>query len=492
MARPSHRVLSLFGPPARGARDAEGRGDGHSEGPKPWTPSQLLGELGFHVERFHADKKLQRIDVIGEVSDPKRRQTGHLHFALKDKGGKLPCILYASALQRVRFDVEDGLEVVASGRIKLYRPKSEVQLVVERLAPVGQGSLALAFEQLKQRLEQEGLFDPARKRPLPRLPRAVGVVTSRDAAALRDVVKVLRGRMPGIPIVVAPARVQGEGAARDIAAALRRLDASGRCDVIVLTRGGGSLEDLWAFNEPEVAHAIFSSTTPVVSGVGHETDTTIADLVADARAATPSHAAALVVPEQRALEQRLEQALRRLRARTSARLNEAQLGLERARRALGDPRLALFPARRRLEALERRLLEAGRCEARAHGERLEALAERLGRVSPARVLDDKRRRLDALMPRLEEGMRRRRDEAGRALSLSAARLHALSPLAVLERGYSLVRRADDGRLVRKARELTRGERVEIRFFDGSVRAQVDTASPIGDESGPEVESPGEE
>lgn len=520
MARPSSRLLALFGADGRPTREAlagqaaasaepmpshasasdeaaadraslastapsstdtGGSVSGHE--PRPYTVSQLLGALGLHVARFHAEIRQSRVDVIGEVTEVRTRQTGHVHFALKDAGGRLPCILYASAAHRLRFALDEGLEVKLSGQIKLYRPKMEVQLVVDKVVPVGQGALALAFEQRKAKLAAEGLFAPEHKKRPPLLPQCIGVVTSPDAAALRDVLKVLWTRMPQASVVLAKTRVQGEGAAAEIAAALTHLDAHGHCDVILLTRGGGSMEDLWAFNEPEVAYAVFRAQTPVISGIGHETDTTLADGVADVRAATPSQAAAFAVPETQVLGRRLDDLDTRMRERLLTSTQRAKLRLAHATQAMKDPRWVMVPAARRLKDLEQRLSRVTASRGKREQDNLRKLEQRLWQLSPEKQLQQRRQRVAALAPRLDAAIAAKRAEHRQALSVLVAQLSSLSPLAVLERGYALVLRDEsargrEGALVKSAGSLQPGDLVRMRFADGSVRAQVDTVDEV--------------
>lgn len=499
MPRPSNRVLSLFDLDDRPRRDespaTQERTDPATQPakpndapakPAPYSVGRLLREVNAYVSRFHAEKRQARIDVLGEISDLRRSAPGHLYFALKDKDGRLPCIVYASQAARFRFEVEAGMQVVATGRINLWQPRMEIQMVVDRLEPVGQGALALAFEQRKAKLARDGFFDESRKKKIPVLPRRIGIVTSKDAAALRDVLKVLWGRMPGAQVLLSPARVQGNGAAPELAAALTRLDKAGSCDVILLVRGGGSLEDLWAFNELEVIQALAKMTTPVISGVGHETDTTLTDWVADARAATPSHAAARAVPDTFALARRIDALRLRLRSRARAQVQHHRLRVTRAAKALGDPRLAIFPARRQVDRYQRLLDDALRERLAEEQERLERLHDRLLRQSPQRQWAQRQKELEKLLPRLKAAMATKREKEGRRLALSCAQLEALSPLSVLHRGYGLVLKEEKGRkarLVKSVKQVSAGDRVQLRFADGEAKAEIlsqgSTAAPVG-------------
>jgi exodeoxyribonuclease VII large subunit len=388
---------------------------------RPLRVSELVVGL-----RELLDDEVGRVLVVGEISNLRRAPSGHCYFTLKDDHAQLRAALFRSAAVRLPFDPEDGLEVIAEAELTVYAPRGDLQLVVRQMEPRGQGALQLAFAQLRARLEAEGLFDAAKKRPLPACPRRVGIVTSPSGAALRDVIEVSGRRMPGVPLLLAAARVQGDGAEHELAAALAALGAVPDVDVILIVRGGGSLEDLRAFNTERVARAIRAARVPVVAGVGHEIDVSIADLAADARAPTPSAAAELVLPDQRAWRERGRLLLRRL-----------------ARAATGGVALA--------------------------GRRLDRLAGRLRAHAPAARLAARRARLATLSRALErEGahavaLRRER------LAALAARLDALSPLAVLGRGYALARRPS-GEVLRRAADVAPGDPFTLRLAEGELDA----------------------
>ena len=386
--------------------------------------TQLVAALRGLVEQG-----IGRVWVVGEVSNLRRAGSGHCYFTLKDEGAQLRAVLFRGAAGRLPFEPADGLQLVAFGDVTLYEPRGDLQLVVRHLEPRGRGALQLAFEQLRARLEREGLFDAARKRPVPTHPRVVGIVTSPSAAALRDVIQVSGRRSPATPLLISPTRVQGEGAGAEIARALDRLAERPEVDVILLVRGGGSLEDLWAFNSEEVARAIVRARVPVVSGVGHEIDLTIADLAADARAPTPSAAAALVLPDREAERVRLERDLRRLLGAMRAALQRAA-----SRFAQGRDALRMLAPRARLAAQRARLLAA------LHG--------------------------------LERGARAAQERGRARLAAAAGRLDSLSPLAVLGRGYAIVWREADGRVLRRAADAAPGEGLRLRLAEGELRAEV--------------------
>ena len=368
--------------------------------------------------------------VEGEISELSRPASGHLYLSLADERSQLSCVMFRSYAQQLRFDPEPGSKVLAYGNLSVYERGGRYQFYVYRMRPSGVGEMALAFEELRARLSEEGLFDAQRKRPLPVYPRAIGVVTSPTGAAIRDIVKVLGRRAPGLPVVLAPARVQGAGSAGEIAAAIDRLNRFGGVDVVVVTRGGGSPEDLWPFNDEGVARAIDASALPVVTAVGHEIDHTIADYVADVRASTPSVAAELVTRERTLLRERLGDRRGRLLQAVQARLDHQQQRLD-----------GLPPGR-----LAAHLMDG--VDQRAQG------------------LDESRARLAAA---LDGCLSSRRDRFDRSL----LRLDARNPLRSLAGGFAYCQRERDGRRVRSAADLHPGERLRLRFAEGSARCQVE-------------------
>ncbi len=378
---------------------------------------------------------LPSVWVAGEVSNLSRPRSGHCYLTLKDPQAQLPAVIWRSTLARVRFEPADGLEVICRGRIDVYPPHGKYQLIVEQIQPKGMGALELALRQLREKLAREGLFDPARKRRLPAFPRRIAVVTSPTGAAIRDFLEVLRRRWRGADVLVAPVRVQGEGAGREIAEAIATINRLAvPIDCLVVTRGGGSLEDLWAFNEEVVCRAIHASRIPVVSAVGHEIDVTLADLVADVRAATPSEAAERIVPASEEIALRLRDTQRRMAAALGGRL-------------------------------------------RAAGTRLEAVASRPVLRRPFDRVHDLGRRLDELAARGDRAIGRLLDTARRRLEATAGRLESLSPLAVLGRGYSVTQRESDGLIVRDASVLAAGDLLRTRFARGEAMSRVEPSGP---------------
>ena len=433
--------------------------------PRIFSVTEILRAARVTLESRFAD-----VRVEGEVSGLKRSGPGHLYFCLKDEEAQLDCVLFSREAARLRFTLEEGMAVRCRGRLTLYEARGRFQMSVAEIEPTGAGALALAFEQLKQRLGAEGLFDPARKRPLPFLPRRLGVVTSPQGAVFRDIIRVAQRRFP-LPILLSPTPVQGEGASLAIAAALRRLEAIDDVDVIILARGGGALEDLWAFNEEPVARAILGCRVPVISAVGHETDFTIADFVADLRAPTPSAAAELAVPVREDLFAEVALLQRRNGRALAETLRAARHALERARGRLGDPRRLLDERRQRLdEPIERARRALARRFAAARAE-LRTTETRLYHFHPQRRILEQRGELAGMRHRLEASIRPALVRRRHAVDAACGKLDALSPMKVLERGFSLTQRAD-GHLIKSAAEVTPGDSVQIRLHDGAFAATV--------------------
>jgi exodeoxyribonuclease VII large subunit len=440
------------------------------------TVSQLTADV-----RGLLESQFLRVAIEGEVSNCKP-WNGLLYFTLKDPGAQLRVVMFRSAVRQLRFKAEDGQHVIARGRLSVYDPKGEYQLICDRLDPHGLGALQLAFEQLKRRLEADGLFNAERKRPLPALPRTIGVVTSLDGAALRDILTVLRTRHPHARIVIRPARVQGDGAPQDIARALSAIARVPGLDVVIVGRGGGSIEDLWAFNEEIVARAIVRCPVPVIAAVGHETDVTIADFAADIRAATPSAAAALVASRREEVCTRLERTRGRLRAALEARalrLRRQTDGLTNAPAFAGWPgRLAMraHHVARSTHALQRAI----RSRLDACNRTLGTLEGRVDAQDPQRRVGLARGRTIAASGRLNAAIARQQDRYGARLGALAGRLDTLSPLAVLGRGYAVCWNTAHDTIVRDAAELRRGDRVRVVLSRGEVHADVtSTSTPDG-------------
>jgi exodeoxyribonuclease VII large subunit len=433
-----------------------------------WSVSELSRRLSALLEeRFPA------VWVEGEISNFRVHSSGHAYFTLKDEEAQLRCALFRSRAARIRFTPADGQHVLAFGAVEVYAQRGEYSLVVELLEPRGLGALQLAFEQLKERLGREGLFDPGRKRPLPRFPRKIGIVTSVTGAALRDILRVIGRRFGELHLVVAPARVQGEGAAQEVAQGIRELNALGGVDVIIVARGGGSLEDLAPFNDEMLARTIAASKIAVISGVGHEVDSTIADFVADVRAATPSQAAELVVREKRAVAESVGDLHRRLVRAMDRRLaaQRERLDAIRERRVLTDPRRPLRELTRRLDDAAARLRRAALATLRHAAHRVELATRGLRAQNPVARARDDRRRLNDLTARRDRALARLLDRRRHRLGATLGRLDSLSPLAVLGRGYSLTL-TPPGEIVRRASQVAVGDEVHIMLHEGSLDARV--------------------
>ncbi|KAA6461784.1 exodeoxyribonuclease VII large subunit [Acidobacteria bacterium AB60] len=443
------------------------------EEPRPvrriWPVRELVSQVRELVEQRYGD-----LWVEGEISNFRPAPSGHLYFTLKDADAQLPVVLFRRQAVLLRFRPEDGLHVLVRGRVSVYDQRGQLQLVAETMEPVGAGSLQLAFEQLKQKLKAEGLFEADRKQPLPAFPRSVGIITSPTGAVIRDFLNIAGRRHSGLNVLLCGAAVQGDSAAAEVEAALKSLNASGLVDVIVIARGGGSLEDLAAFNSERVARAIAGSKLPVVSAIGHETDFTIADFVADLRAPTPSAAAELITAAQHRIAEHL--------AGVSGRLaRAARFQLLQAQQRFG--RVPASRAEARVSALIHRLQQRvdDRCQALVdcQSNRVRQLCRQLDQLSAAVLRHDPRQRLAHALQhfaagntRMDRAMERTIHAEKAKLRALEARLHSLSPLAVLERGYALVL-DESGVLIRSAERVVPGQRVFTRMSDGAFTSRVE-------------------
>ncbi len=410
----------------------------------------------------------------GEISNLARPSSGHWYFSLKDAKAQVRCAMFRNRNQYLNFRPTDGVQVLVRARISLYEARGEYQLIVEHMEEAGHGALQQAFEALKARLSAEGLFDEACKRPLPEAVRRVGVITSPTGAALRDILSVLRRRFPALEVLIYPVPVQGEGAGARIAAAIGRASDDRRCDALILARGGGSLEDLWAFNEEVVARAIHDCSLPLVCGVGHEIDFTIADFVADVRAPTPSAAAELLSPDQMEMLLSLKRQETTLIQHMQRRLTGAKSTLQGLERRLAQrhPSQRLRQQAQRLDELELRLRLARGHQARRGAERLARLEIRLQGLSPRLRIERLAAREQALRQRLVQLMLTRLErQQGRLQGLGRA-LQAVSPLATLGRGYAIVRREPSGEVLRSAQGVEAGERVTAQLAEGRLTCEV--------------------
>jgi exodeoxyribonuclease VII large subunit len=445
-------------------------------GPPPrtlYTVSALTVLLRVHIESAFSD-----IWVEGEVSNLRIPTSGHAYFTLKDAKSQIRAVLFRSVGRSLRFAFQDGLQLVCRGRVTVYEPKGDYQVIVEYAEPKGVGALQLAFEQLKARLAAEGLFDQARKRPLPFLPRRIGVVTSPTGAAIRDIVQVAHKRDPGVTIVVNPVAVQGESAAGEIACAIEELNEMDGFDVLIVGRGGGSLEDLWPFNEEIVARAIAASRIPVVSAVGHEIDFTIADFVADMRAPTPSAAAELVVRDRLELLKRVAGYGDRAVLAVRTVLRSLRARVEAERRGLLDPTALVARAMQRRDDLEMRLRLAQVNRLKFKWSAVESLRQDLLLRSPLQRIQQGLTLLPHLRMRLQQRMKVALELWRRSFEESIATLHALSPLAILGRGYSITRRWPELTVLRAASAVAPGEVVHVRLAAGELLCEVQKTANV--------------
>ncbi len=432
-----------------------------------------VSELNMEA-RALLEENFSRIWVEGEISNLARPRSGHIYFSLKDDRCQLRCAMFRMHNRRLDFVPENGLAVLANGRISLYPERGDFQLIVQFLEEAGAGALRRAFETLKKRLEGEGLFDEARKRPLPALPRQIGIVTSPTGAALRDILSVLARRFPAIPVMIYPVPVQGAEAAPEIARMLDIASRRGECDVLILARGGGSLEDLWAFNEESVARAIRRAGVPVVTGVGHEVDVTIADFAADRRAATPSAAAELVSPQASEWRQQLSTGVRRLHRHARRRVADERRLLTALSRRLVHPRRRLFDLSQGLDAMVARLTRAARQTSATRRTLLNAVHARLRQRAPSQMLARHRAACLQLSQRLHQASGRVQEQRRSRLNGIHRALEAVGPVATLDRGYAIVTLARDGKLIRGSRQVAVGDEIDTRLASGSLRSTVKT------------------
>jgi exodeoxyribonuclease VII large subunit len=433
-----------------------------------YTVSQLTTEVKTLLER-----NFEYLWVEGEISNLRVPSSGHLYFTLKDESAQVRGVMFRLQTRLLKFEPADGLQVICYGRLSVYEPRGEYQIVVDYMEPKGLGALQLAFEQLKEKLSREGLFDPAHKKPLPHLPQKIGIVTSPTGAAIRDILQIIDRRFTNVHILLYPVRVQGAGAAQEIAQAIAELNQWPGIEVIIVGRGGGSLEDLWAFNEEVVARAIFNSRVPILSAVGHEVDFTLADFVADLRAPTPSAAAELVVRNKVELIQSLESLGGRLGNASRAALEARRERLLSLIHRLGDPRRRLSDQRLRLDDLFSRLSHSIQQGLSRPNERLRLKADSLILLHPGRRLAEHTHRLAQLFTRLTLALRAELRFFRQRTEGYTGKLQTLSPLAVLERGYSIARLLPSKEVIRRASRLKAEDRVNVKVHRGEFIARVE-------------------
>ena len=441
------------------------------------NPYLSVGALTKYIKRkFDADLHLRDVYVKGELSNVKLHSSGHIYFTLKDSRSRINAAMFRANASRLKFRPEEGMNVLIRGDVNVYEAAGQYQLYVNTMQPDGVGELYIAFEQLKERLGKEGLFNAEWKQPIPSFPGKVGVITAPTGAAVRDICTTLNRRYPLAEVLLFPAVVQGPNAVPSIVSAMRQANRHDGIDVLIVGRGGGSIEDLWAFNEEEVAREIFSSRIPVISAVGHETDTVIADFVADLRAPTPTAAAELAVPDRIEVSRRILESRSRLHQSLMTRIRHEGKRLERLESSypMSYPERLYRPFAERLEGLDERLRQGA---SRMVGDRKLAasnLDARLAARSPRQIMAHAAERTVRLNRELQRAAEDNIRHHGRALGSAVRTLQALNPLSVMDRGYSLVRSGD--RVIKSAGELESGDRVSISFRDGTVEAVVESLS----------------
>lgn len=436
-----------------------------------YTVSQLNQEVKQILQEIYPP-----IWIEGELSNFRQPSSaGHWYFCLKDTKAQISCAMFRMHNQFLGFKPKDGMHVLALARVSLYEARGDFQLVVEHLEEAGFGQLQRAFEVLKQKLAAEGLFDAAHKKSLPTLPKRIGIVTSATGAAVRDVLSVLKRRFASIPVIIYPTAVQGGEAAKQIVSALELANARQECDVLILTRGGGSIEDLWPFNEEIVARAIFQSEIPIISGVGHEIDFTIADFVADLRAPTPSAAAEIVTPDSMEYESRTKQLFHRLHRCLHHLLFHHQQLLQQLQKRLRHPRHQLFEMVQRLDHLEQRLLLAQNHELRHKQATLNHLLEKLYRFNPKFQITSKRCEYEYLISRLMKNMQHYLHSKKHELQNLMRALNVISPLNILDRGYAILQK--DNHIIKDATQVKIGDSVKARLHQGELICLIEKINP---------------
>ena len=435
-----------------------------------YSVSRLNSEI-----RFLLESSFPLIWLEGEISNLATPRSGHSYFSLKDAHAQVRCALFRGKRQLLRFQPKDGDQVLARARISLYEARGEFQLIVEHMEPSGEGALRRAFEELKQKLEQEGLFDPARKQPIPDYPRRIGIVTSPTGAALRDILHVLKRRAPGLPVVIYPAAVQGEPAPAELSRALQLAEQRSECDVLILARGGGSLEDLAAFNDEALARTVADLDIPVISAVGHEVDFSITDFVADLRAPTPSAAAELATPDLSQVDEMIHKLSQRLGRGLRHRLEmaQSQLKLLTQKMRLLHPAGQLRQQQQQLDDLDNRMMRQVQEQVRQSHQLVTHLQIRLRNLAPRKRIPALHQHCYQLQRQLTQLIHARLEQNQLNVGALARALNAVSPLETLGRGYSITRRTEDGQIVRSAQAVQPGDRIETLLAEGRLVSRVE-------------------
>lgn len=435
------------------------------------TVSQLNRSLKMLLENAFS-----YITVVGEVSNLRRPYSGHLYFSLKDQESQLKCVLFKMQQRYLQGDIDNGQQIICKGRISLYEPRGEYQLIIDSLDFVGSGTLQLAFERLKDKLKEEGVFDPKHKKSLPFMANNIALITSPQGAAVQDFLKIAAGRCPSIPIDIYPVRVQGDLAAVEMIEAIKALNENRAADIIIITRGGGSIEDLWSFNDENLARAIFASSIPIVSAVGHEIDFTIADLVADLRAPTPTAAALAVMPDQQELHNKIAQLTTKIIRVITHKINYNQDKLSYQRRLLHTPINKINNQQLRVEHLNDRVLKAMQVQFKKNIFKLKKSQERLAHFNPAHQLSRQKDHITQLSNRLQLTISHILAAKGQQLAKNQALLKAVSPLAILDRGYAIVKAIPSKKIIKSQTNVTTGDQLEVKLSKGGFKCEVVSVS----------------
>ncbi|ACV27244.1 exodeoxyribonuclease VII large subunit [Kangiella koreensis] len=429
-----------------------------------------VSELAFKV-RKQLEDAIGQIWITGEISNLALPASGHWYFTLKDNGAQLRCAIFKNRNRSARFTPEDGQQVLLRAKLSLYEPRGDIQLIGEYIEPAGEGALQIAFNRLKEKLQAEGLFAPELKRPIPKFPNKIGIITSPSGAAIRDVLTVLKRRMPQIPVIIYPSQVQGEKAAKSLIKQLEVANQHNQCDVLLVTRGGGSLEDMWCFNDETLARNIRDSRIPVVSAVGHEVDTSISDWVADLRAPTPSAAAELLVPDQAELQHKLVQLERRLTGEFEHRLQVAQSKLDTLIARIIHPKQQLNSYKVELQSLNKSLLGTQKYLLQSKQAEYKELDSRLHSYNPKLQLSQAKNSLKQTNKSLMQSWKYLLKQKQQMLALKAQKLNNISPLATLERGYTITE-DETGKAITSMKQAQKSQELTTRFVDGKVKSKI--------------------
>lgn len=426
-------------------------------------------ELALNVRR-QLESEIGQIWITGEISNLATPRSGHWYFTLKDADSQLRCAMFKNRNRSVRFTPEDGQQVLMRAKISLYEPRGDLQLIGEYMEPAGEGALQIAFNRLKEKLSNEGLFDQELKRPIPTLPNKIGIITSPTGAAIRDVLTVLKRRMPQVPVIIYPTQVQGDKAAKTLIEQLRIANQRAECDVLLVTRGGGSLEDMWCFNDEKLAREIRNSTIPVVSAVGHEIDTSISDLVADLRAPTPSAAAELLVPNRADIIHKFQALERRLTAEFQHKLQIQQATLDKLTARIVHPKQQLAQSQKDLSQLIKQLHSSKKRYLENRKQTLSSYQSRLQSYKPAKHLEQTKQRLLSWQKQLQHAMKQQLNSSQQHFALTAQKLNDISPLATLDRGYTITTDVS-GKALKTVKAAKKAKTIVTRFADGELRSK---------------------